>query len=147
MTTDTRRLNLTVAVVAATVIAVLVTVILTLRGNDSVLSPEQVAAQLAGSGSSTGPAASPAVRGQSTPADQQDPAVQLLDTVAATLAVTCDGTRIVRFGWTIKPGYRLDERDSTSTSEYLWIESDIHDDVSLKVTCSSDPLVDVWVED
>ena len=71
----------------------------------------------------------------------------MIDTVAATITLTCDGPGITHATWSIKPGYRLDERSQTSTRLRLWIESDVHDDVTLIATCPATVTVSAEPDD
>ena len=144
-----RRLAVVASLAAAAVIAVLLGVIVAFQSSSNVLSPSEVAQRLAADAStapdddspssdddaSPSPDDSTAPDGSATPGASGGGAPSVLDTVAATVTVTCDGTRIAQASWSIKPDYRLDDRSQTATALNLKIESDVHDDVVLEVGC------------
>lgn len=128
-----RRITVVASLAAAAVIAVLLGVIVAFQSTDNVLSPSDVEQRLAAdSSSAAAPSAAPSSTESSVPG-RGTPSV--LDTVAATITLTCDGDRIQHASWSIKPGYRLDERVQLASQLALKIESDQHDDVLVKAVC------------
>lgn len=106
------------------------------------LTPEEVAARLDGtttssvtsrSGPTTATTTSP---GRSSVAP--NPNAELLVTVPGTIAATCSGGMATLSSWSPHPGYRVDDvvRGPAPVAS-VWFESDIHDDVLVKVTCGA----------
>lgn len=147
---------------AAALVAVLLGAIVAFQSSDNVLSPTEVAQRLAADASSSpddhpsGDDLSPSPNGTSS----MDPSAMplpgggvaggtpsVIDTVAATITLTCDGAKVTSATWSIKPGYRLDDR--TQTSEYLRlrIESDVHDDVVVQAVCPAQVTVSAQTDD
>lgn len=141
-----RRVTVLASVAGAAIVAVLLGAIVAVQSSDNVLSPQDVAQRLAADASASpgdrpgddlSPSAEPSASASTGASAQPQPggAPSVIDTVAATVALTCDGSRITKATWSIKPGYRLDERTQTSTRLRLWIESDVHEDVTLIAVC------------
>jgi hypothetical protein len=148
--TAARRLAVVASLAAAAVIAVLLGGVVAFQSSANVLSPSEVAQRLAAEapaspGDSPSPGAAPSAGASADPSSEASPqtpslapgdgAPSIMDTIAATLTITCDGSRIAHATWSIKPSYRLSGHSQTATVLTLSIESDVHDDVTLKVTC------------
>jgi len=159
-----RRVTLIASAAAATIVAVLLGAIVAFQGSDNVLSPEQVAQRLAADASSNpssdaddhpsgddlspSPAATPSADGTPLPGGGTAAGTPfVMDTVAATITLTCDGLRITAATWVIKPDYRLDDRAQTADYIRLKIESDVHDDVLVKAMCPQKISVTTEVDD
>jgi hypothetical protein len=157
-----RRVTLIASAAAAAIVAVLLGAIVAFQGSDNVLSPQDVAQRLAADSSSS-PDDNPANDDRSpspAAAPSTDPSAAALpgggtaagtpfvmDTVAATITLTCDGLRITAATWVIKPDYRLDDRSQTADYVLLKIESDVHDDVLVKAMCPQKISVTTEVDD
>lgn len=136
-----RRITLFASIATAAVVAMVLGAIVAFQSSDNVLTPQDVAQALAAEPSSSADdnpgddlSLSPSGSASAQPgAAAGTPTV--IDTVAATITISCDGTRITNATWSIKPGYRLDERWQNETSVSLRIESDKHDDLLVKAVC------------
>lgn len=137
-----RRVALLASAGAAAIVAMLLGAIVAFQSSDNVLSPSEVAQRLADASAAPDDSASPddsaapsAQASASSAPGSVTGTPAVLDTVAATITLSCDGTRLVQATWSIKPGYRLDERSQTSARLRLWIESDVHEDVTVIAVC------------
>jgi hypothetical protein len=132
-------------------------------GHSGVLTPKDVAAQLAaensdtdgagsGGGAGTGGGAGsgggaddPAGDDHGTdatgttgaPAAPAESVRRVVKSTGGTLVVACEGDRATLVSWTPNPGYRVDDPIRAAATVSLKFESDTHDDVMVSVTCAN----------
>jgi len=120
-------------------------------GNDGVLSPEDVAAQLAAENSGTGGGADDPAgddhgtdatgTGGGTPAPAPstpvEPSSRVVKSTGGTMVVKCQGNTATLVSWTPNPGYRADDPVRGPAAKVsLKFESDTANDVTVNVTCA-----------
>jgi hypothetical protein len=117
-------------------------------GGGGVLSPEDVAAQLAADNAGTGGADDPAgddhgddadgIGSTTSPSAPSDASVsRVVKTTGGTMVVKCQGNVATLVSWTPNTGYRADDPVRGPAAKVaLKFESDTSDDVMVSVTCA-----------
>jgi hypothetical protein len=131
---------------AAAVAAVgVTTAAVTLAGaseNNEILSQDEVSRQLADLSGTPAPdvtaSPTPGRTDSSTPPPVTDGVTKTLFSQATQLVVRCEGGMARLEAWSPNPGYRVDDVVRGPAPEvYLWIESDIYEDVMVFARCEA----------
>jgi hypothetical protein len=136
----TRLMLWSAAVVAAVGVTTAAVTLAGASDNNEVLSQDEVSRQLSDlsgtptSDTTASPTATATDGSPSAPAT--DGVTKTLSSEAAQLTARCDGGLARLEAWSPNPGYRVDDVVRGPAAEaYLWIESDIYEDVMIFVRC------------